>query len=39
MKSNHVVAPKTLAFDADPPTRRDAKGNYPMPVPGITKFA
>ena len=39
MKSNHVVAPKTLAFDADPPTRPDAKGNYPMPVPGITKFA
>jgi predicted dehydrogenase len=38
MKSNHVVAPKTLSFDADPPTKPDANGAYPMPVPGTTKF-
>ena len=36
--SNLVVAPKRLAFDADPPTKPDAQGNYPMPVPGVTKF-
>ncbi len=38
MKSNRVVAPKRLALDADPPTMPDAQGNYPMPVPGLTKF-
>lgn len=38
LKSNHVIAPKTLSFAAEPPTRPDAQGNYPMPVPGITKF-
>lgn len=38
MKSNHVIAPKTLAFDAEPPVRPDEKGNYPIPKPGVTKF-
>ena len=38
MKSEHVVAPKTLAMDAEPPTKPDAQGNYPMPVPGVTRF-
>ncbi|NUQ65830.1 MAG: Gfo/Idh/MocA family oxidoreductase, partial [Pirellulales bacterium] len=38
MKSNHVVAPERLAMDADPPTKPDADGNYPMPAPGITRF-
>jgi hypothetical protein len=38
IKSNHVIAPERLALDADPPTRPDADGNYPMPVPGITRF-
>lgn len=38
MKSKHVVAPTTLALDAEPPTMPDADGNYPMPVPGITRF-
>ncbi len=38
MNSKDVVAPKTLSFDADPPTRPDARGNYPLPVPGVTKF-
>jgi len=39
MASNHVVAPKALSFDAEPPTRPDAKGLYPTPIPGLTKFA
>ena len=38
MKSNHVIAPSRLARDADPPTKPDAQGNYPMPVPGVTRF-
>jgi myo-inositol 2-dehydrogenase / D-chiro-inositol 1-dehydrogenase len=38
MKSNHAIAPKSLSFDAEPPTRPDAQGNYPIPVPGVTKF-
>ena len=38
MNSNHVIAPATLSRDAEPPTRPDAQGNYPMPVPGITRF-
>jgi hypothetical protein len=38
MGCKHVVAPQRLAMDADPPTRPDATGNYPMPTPGITKF-
>ncbi len=38
MKSDRVVAPHALAFDADPPTQPDAGGKYPMPVPGVTKF-
>ncbi len=39
MKSNLVIAPKVLAYDADPPTKPDAQGNYPVPVPGVTKFS
>jgi hypothetical protein len=38
MASKHVVAPKVLAFDADPPTLPDAQGRYLMPTPGVTKF-
>lgn len=38
MKSNHVVAPGRLALDEEPPTVPDADGNYPGPVPGITRF-
>jgi myo-inositol 2-dehydrogenase / D-chiro-inositol 1-dehydrogenase len=38
MASNHVLAPETLSFDAQPPTLPDAEGNYPLPVPGITRF-
>ncbi len=39
MASNHVIAPQTLAADAEPPTRPNADGDYPIPVPGVTKFA
>lgn len=39
MKSNYVVAPKRLAFDADPPTKPDRDGNYPMAIPGVTRFS
>ncbi len=38
MASNRVLAPKRLAPDADPPTKPDSQGNYPMPIPGITRF-
>ena len=38
MHSQYVVAPKALALDADPPTKPDASGLYPIPTPGITKF-
>ena len=38
MASNHVIAPERLALDADPPTLPDDQGNYPMPVPGITRW-
>jgi len=27
--------PKRLAFDADPPVKPDAAGNYPVPMPGV----
>ena len=33
--SNEAVVPKRLAMDAAPPTLPDAKGNYPLPVPGV----
>ncbi len=39
MKSDYALAPKTLALSAEPPTLPDARGNYPMPVPGVTRFA
>lgn len=38
MNSNYVVAPKVLALNAEPPTMPDAKGNYRMSTPGVTKF-
>ena len=38
MASDHVVAPESLDFEAEPPTVPDARGNYPLPVPGVTKF-
>jgi len=38
MASKHVVAPKKLALDAEPPTQPDADGRYPLPMPGVTRF-
>jgi predicted dehydrogenase len=38
IESKYRVAPERLALDATPPTRPDADGNYPRPVPGISKF-
>lgn len=38
MASKHVRAPKVLALDAEPPTKPDSQGNYPLPTPGVTKF-
>ncbi len=29
--------PEKFAFDADPPVKPDAAGNYPVPVPGVFK--
>lgn len=31
-------APEEASFDIDPPTRPDATGNYPLPLPGLTKL-
>jgi len=28
--------PKVLGWDADTPTKPDANGRYPIPVPGVT---
>ncbi len=30
--------PEKVAMDMDPPTKPDATGNYPLPVPGVTKM-
>jgi predicted dehydrogenase len=39
MNSQRVIAPERMAFDAEPPTRPGPDGRYPMPVPGVTRFA
>ena len=31
------LGPETYAFDAPAPVIADARGNYPVPMPGITK--
>jgi hypothetical protein len=38
MNSQEALAPESYAWDADPPILPDAEGNYPVAVPGITKF-
>ncbi|MBU4273262.1 MAG: Gfo/Idh/MocA family oxidoreductase [Planctomycetes bacterium] len=38
MRSEHVAAPAALSFEAEPPTKPDAHGEYPLPIPGLTKF-
>ncbi|MBN4048506.1 Gfo/Idh/MocA family oxidoreductase [Flavobacteriaceae bacterium AH-315-O20] len=39
MNSNHEIVPNEdlLAWSSNPPVIPDAAGNYPIPVPGITK--
>jgi predicted dehydrogenase len=37
INSKISLAPKEYAWDATPPTIPDANGNYPIPVPGLTK--
>jgi predicted dehydrogenase len=36
--STLVLAPKTYAWDAEPPVKPDKEGNYPTAMPGVTKF-
>ncbi len=31
-------APEQSTFDTPPPTKPDKTGNYPLPIPGVTKF-
>lgn len=39
-KSNFVFTPKVedVRLDMEPPVKPDEKGNYPVPMPGITEF-
>jgi len=39
-KSNFFYAPKAedVRLDMEPPVKPDEKGNYPVPLPGITEF-
>jgi len=39
MQSKLVLAPSRYAWDAEPPVKPDKNGQYPCPMPGITKFA
>ena len=39
MKSPLSLAPARYAFDADPPTKPDKDGRYPIAMPGITRFS
>ena len=38
MQSKLVLAPSRYAWDAEPPVKPDKNGQYPCPMPGITKF-
>jgi hypothetical protein len=31
------LSPKSYAWDADPPVLPGPDGNYPQPIPGVTK--
>ena len=37
LASDLHLAPQAYTFDADPPVLPDAEGNYPFPVPGLTR--
>jgi hypothetical protein len=36
-RSDLVLAPKSYEWDAEPPVLPDSDGNYPVPMPGVTK--
>ncbi len=38
VNSKQDLSPESYAWDADPPTLPDETGNYPVAVPGVTKF-
>ncbi len=38
INSKEDLSPKSYSFDADPPIMPDADGNYPIAIPGVTKF-
>ncbi len=38
LESKMQAKPQRYAFDADPPTMPGPDGNYPIAVPGVTKF-
>jgi len=38
MQSNVVHNPERYTRDANPPALPDSDGNYPLPVPGITRY-
>ena len=38
MDSQTALHPAELTWDAEPPARPEADGNYPLPVPGATPF-
>jgi myo-inositol 2-dehydrogenase/D-chiro-inositol 1-dehydrogenase len=37
LKSEKSIMPKSFSFDADPPTKPNAEGEYPIPMPGKTE--
>ncbi|HUG90508.1 MAG TPA: Gfo/Idh/MocA family oxidoreductase [Planctomycetaceae bacterium] len=37
LASEKSIMPGKFAWDADPPTRPDSEGRYPIPVPGVTE--
>ncbi len=39
LDSTTALVPERYAWDAKPPTTPDANGRYPIPTPGVTKFA
>jgi hypothetical protein len=39
INSEEDLSPAQYAWDADPPILPDGNGNYPLAVPGVTKFA
>jgi hypothetical protein len=38
MNSEETLAPASYSWDADPPIMPDESGNYPVAMPGVTKF-